>query len=473
MTQRVTWRAAAVTSLLLVSLTAGCKPDDLVGEGELPTGVVDPKDTQTPAGALRAYRAGMISYRTAYGGPNGSLIVGVGLLTDELTALDNFYPPDDYFDRRVVPEFTDIRSETNLTYGYSNYIMIYRNLQAARAKTRVAAWLVRTFGADSSQALAAQLEATEGYATMQLAENFCSGVPLSTVDPDGYTLEPGSTTEEVFERAIALFDHAIATAGDSTRFADLARLGKARALMGLHRYSEASQLAALIPEGFAYRLRYDSTITGTNGDQSHDAANFMWQLAFEYSSGPGMADNEGVNGVDWMSSGDPRSEAATYSNDYSGNPRYVPRRYSPTGDSPLVVAGHIEARLIQAEADLAAGGSAWLGQLNALRAAAVFPPPANDPGGDPQTLAPLVDPGTADARVDLLFRERAMWLHLSGQRLSDLRRLVRQYGRDPNALFPRGLYHKGGTYGSEVTMPIPAEERTYNRLFTGCINRGA
>lgn len=473
MTQRVTWRAAAIMGVLLVNLTGGCKPDDLVGEGELPTGVGDPKDTQTAAGAMRAYRAGLISYRSAYGGPYASLIVGTGLMTDELTAMESFFPPDDYFDRRIVPEFSDTRSEQNLTYGYANYIQIYKNMQAARAKTRVAAWLLRNFGGDTLQVLAAQLDATEGYATLHLAENYCSGIPLSTVDPDGYTLESGSTTVEALERAIALFDNAIANAADSTHYADFARIGKARALMGLNRYAEAAQLAALIPDGFEYRLRYDSTITGTNGDQAHDAANFMFQLSSELSSGPGMSDNEGINGIDWMSGGDPRSEAATYSNDYSGNPRYVPRRYSPTGDSPLVVGGWIEARLIQAEADLAAGGTAWLDQLNALRAQATFPPPATDPDGDPQTLAPLVDPGSADARVDLLFRERAMWLHLSGQRLSDMRRLVRQYGRDPNDVFPRGLYKKGGTYGSEITWPMPAEERAYNPLFTGCINRGA
>jgi hypothetical protein len=229
----------------------------------------------------------------------------------------------------------------------------------------------------------------------------------------------------------------------------------------------------MVPDGFEYRLRFDSTITGTNGDQSHDAANFMWSMTEPYSYGPAMADHEGINGLNWISGGDPRTEAVSYGTDNAGNPRYVPRRYSRTGDSPLVVAGWIEARLIQAEADLAAGGSAWLNHLNALRAAVTFPPPATDPEGDPQTLAALADPGDADARVDLLFRERAMWLHLSGQRLSDMRRLVRQYGRDPSSVFPRGLYHKGGTYGSEMTMPMPAEERVFNPLFTGCFNRGA
>jgi hypothetical protein len=473
MTLERNWRTAACVALFSLSMTTGCNPDDLVGEGELPPGAADPKDTQTPAGALRAYRAGLIAYRWAYGGPYYSLITTSALMTDELVSMDNFMPPDDYFDRRLIPEFSDERSEQGLTYGYANYITLYKNLQAARARTRVAAWLIRNFGADSSKVLAAHLDASEGYAVLHLAENFCSGVPLSTVDPDGYTLEPGSTTVETFERAIALFDTALATAGDSTRFTNFARMGKARALLGLGRYAEAAQLAAQVPDGFEYRLLFDSTVTGSNGDQSHDAANFMYGMNSFGASSPGMGDNEGVNGIDWLSSGDPRSEAAVYTSDYAGNPRYVPRRYSPTGDSPLVVAGWQEAQLIQAEAELAAGGSGWLDRLNALRAGAVFPPPLNDPEGDPQTLEPLADPGDPAARVDLLFRERAMWLHLSGQRLADYRRLVRQYDRDPASVYPRGSYHKGGTYGSDLTMPMPAAEREYNRLFTGCINRGA
>jgi len=44
-------------------------------------------------------------------------------------------------------------------------------------------------------------------------------------------------------------------------------------------------------------------------------------------------------------------------------------------------------------------------------------------------LAALTDPGTAEARVDLLFRERAFWFFLTGHRQGDLRRLIRQYGR--------------------------------------------
>jgi hypothetical protein len=77
--------------------------------------------------------------------------------------------------------------------------------------------------------------------------------------------------------------------------------------------------------------------------------------------------------------------------------------------------------------------------------------------------------------VDLLFEERAYWLWLTGHRLGDLRRLIRQYGRTANQVFPVGAVPPGvaaNTYGSDVNFIIPADERN-NPLFRGCINRDA
>jgi hypothetical protein len=89
-------------------------------------------------------------------------------------------------------------------------------------------------------------------------------------------------------------------------------------------------------------------------------------------------------------------------------------------------------------------------------------------------LAPLPDPGTPDTRVDLVFRERAYWLFLTGHRQGDLRRLVRWYGRDPRTVYPAGSYPGGnGRYGNDVDAPIPIAEQNYNPLFHGCLRRGA
>jgi hypothetical protein len=78
---------------------------------------------------------------------------------------------------------------------------------------------------------------------------------------------------------------------------------------------------------------------------------------------------------------------------------------------------------------------------------------------------------TADATT-LLFREKAFWTFGRGQRLADLRRLIRQYGRAQDQVFPTGLYFKGGSYGSDVNFPVPSSEAV-NPLFHGCLDRKA
>ncbi len=124
-----------------------------------------------------------------------------------------------------------------------------------------------------------------------------------------------------------------------------------------------------------------------------------------------------------------------------------------------MLASGTEARLIEAEAALQAGNSGLMLQiLNALRSAA--------------GLTPVTDPGSQALRTDLVFRERAFWLYLTGHRLGDMRRLVRQYGRAQDTVFPSGVYHKGGEYGSDVNFPVSSDEKN-NPNFESCLDRNA
>ena len=131
-----------------------------------------------------------------------------------------------------------------------------------------------------------------------------------------------------------------------------------------------------------------------------------------------------------------------------------------TNSSPNTVASGVEARLIEAEAALGAGNNAlFISKLNEARA--------------PYNMAALTDPGNANARVDLLFRERAFAMFATGHRLGDLRRLVRQYGRAASTVYPTGAYHKDGlTYGTDLQFVVPSPEKN-NPKFTGCLNRDA
>ena len=78
---------------------------------------------------------------------------------------------------------------------------------------------------------------------------------------------------------------------------------------------------------------------------------------------------------------------------------------------------------------------------------------------------------TQAAAIDLLYRERAYWLWLTGHRLGDLRRLVRVYNRDTEAVFPTGQLTAplDGTYGSGTTVTVPFSERN-NPNFQGCLD---
>jgi hypothetical protein len=78
----------------------------------------------------------------------------------------------------------------------------------------------------------------------------------------------------------------------------------------------------------------------------------------------------------------------------------------------------------------------------------------------------------AGGAVNLLFAERARWLWLTAHRLSDLRRLVRQYGRPVDTVFPFGPYFKiqFPTYGTDVNFLVPVDELN-NPNFTQCIDR--
>ena len=73
-------------------------------------------------------------------------------------------------------------------------------------------------------------------------------------------------------------------------------------------------------------------------------------------------------------------------------------------------------------------------------------------------------------REDLMFRERAFWMFATGHRVGDLRRLSRQYGRDPETVWPTGPYHKDNLIiGSLVNLPIPDSELN-NPNSSGCID---
>jgi hypothetical protein len=456
--------------LILLGTTAGCSPEGLVGGGALPPDVPDPAVVKSATGAVAAYRGTVVAFRGAFGQSDGagfalgSFIDVSGVLSDELQANTIGGPlgaiggrgDASAIDSRTLPEYQDPTLDISAVY-----LPLYRALQKARGQAEEARGLLRAYTADSTRPLVGHTFALEGYSEIFLADLFCSGIPLSTVNYDGdYSYASGTTATGIYTHAAALFDSALALAGDSVRIVNLAYLGKGRALLALGRYAEASAAVAAVPDGYQYQELFAAATEATSRD-----ANFATLPTFQALPWVAtVAEREGNNGLDYRSSGDPRTSATSVGTTAFGVPLYHPDKYATDGSTPIVLADWVEARLIESEAALQGGDiGTWLGKLNHLRQMAITP-----------ALPDTTDPGTPDARVDLLFRERAFWLFLTGHRQGDLRRLVRQYGRDADQVYPSGSYPGGpGAYGSAVTAPIPATEGAYNPQYTGCIDRRA
>ena len=434
-------RTLAATAMAVA--VAGCSVDDILD--------VDDVDVATPGSlvgpaALPVVLAGaQAEFQAAYFG-TGSVnessgqIGYSGMLADEIRSSDTF-PTRNDVDQRMI--------QTDNSSNEAQFI----NLSRARAAADLAVRRFEEYGPDEpGLALAYSID---GFATIMFGENYCSGVPFSTLTDAGQA-EYGMplTTAEIFERAVGKFDAALALPEITAEYENLALVGKARAHLNLGEYTEAAAAAAQVDAGFEYLIAASATTTRQN--------NGVW-VFFQNTERLTLVNNEGVNGLDFLAANDPRipyDEDVASGFGFDGETDYVEQRLYPDRDSDVPLATGIEAQLIVAEAQLnGAVAGDFVATLNAIRV-------ANGMAGD------LTDPGTAAGQENLLFRERAFWLFLTSHRLGDLRRLVRQYGRAEDAVFPTGEWHKGGPYGPDMNMPVPLIEEN-NPNFTGCIDRNA
>jgi hypothetical protein len=453
-----------------MAAVAACSPGEIL-EVDNPD-IIDPLGLATPAGLAALYSGAIGDFSLAVVGDNGGiegLILVGGSFSDELGNSETFPTRKEYDMRGPI----DVRNGTLLT--------VFRNIQRARrAAERAAATIRDVVEIPAEDARVGESFALAGTVYNFLGEHYCSGVPISTADEDG-TLTFGEplTTTELFDEAVKRFDSALVYPGpvSNTNVTNFAKVGKGRALLNLGQFAAAATAVAGVPTSF----RYNTTHTLALGRQQNGIFVFINQNE-RFS----VAEQDGTNGLPFRSALDPRVPwariPATDVGFDNATPQYDQGKYA-SETVPVPIASGIEARLIEAEAQLQAGNTAgWLATLNALRADASlistvyptgFPAPSTFPA-----LTPLADPGSTTAREDMMFRERAFWLYLTGHRLGDLRRLVRQYGRSADAVFPGGGgkpyiidgNNKGGVFGSEVNLPIPFDE-TNNPLFETCIDR--
>ena len=385
-------------------------------DGKTGSAVLD-VDIIDPAVAFRRAWSGF----NVNNGSDGVVVLG-GLLGDEWGSSDTFITRYDV-DRRTI-------SNDNLTIQAAYDALVF-------ARTALEFEVARLLRRTPSDARLGQMRALDGYIHIAFAENFCSGVPLTNPNV-------GKTTNELFADAVALFDAAIA-GPIAEPYATLAKVGKARALVGLGNFPAAATIASTVPTAFMFGTTH-STIAGEQ--------NSVYVLNTQ-ARRLTLSDAEGTNGLFFRSNDDPRVPWVPSGIGFNGvTPLYLLTKYTAT--SPLTFASGIEARLIEAEAALnASDPNGYFVKINEAAATIGLK---------------LAIPQNPSEQIDQLFYERAAWLFASGSRLGDLRRLVRLYGRAQSEVFPVGPYpFLGGSYGTDANLPVPASARGSG--FTGCTDR--
>jgi hypothetical protein len=450
---------------------AGCDVESIL-EVEDPD-IVTPESLvrSGPAGINALYAGAIGDFAVAYdgGGGGGSFIDGIvttsAYLSDE-AYLAGTFPTRTEFDQRSV----DVRNGT--LEG------VFSRLQRARRATDNAATLIGGTASGADDPRVGELRALNGFSYIAFGENFCSGVPFSTAPEQG-DLEFGGpqTREQIFALAVQQFQAAAGQAASKAEIANLVRVGHARALLNQGEFAAAAQAVSAVPTDFVYELTH-STTSGRQENGLNAASDRTLRLSIANDEGgngpPFLGGDDSGEGIDFLDAEDPRLPYVFVKNAFDtsvpaispAGGTYIPTAYGGFGipltrTAPSPFATGVEARLIEAETALR-GGSAPLALiiLNQLRA---------DSG---LGLSPLMDAGSPEARVDQLFRERAFWLYGTGHRVGDLRRLIREYGRSREQVFPTGSYFKGGTFGQDVNLPVPLDEQN-NPNFDQCLDREA
>ena len=459
-------RTTGVILLMSPLLALGaCDVTDSLLEARDPD-LIDPADIQNAEGAIAVANGALEFFRDLTGGDESTWLFG-GLLADEWSTSSTFVQNDETDQRKVLTNNSTVTG-------------MFRDLHRTRLSADLAIRGLREFRPDPPRTIA-EMYLARGFAEMQLAQDFCNGIPLSRLEGDEIISGDPLPVDSVFRRAIASYDTAIATAtatdSATVTIRRAAMVGKARALLGINDTTNApiSQAAALV-DTIPLAFSYNHTFAVTSGD------NILWsQPASQrrYTVGDSLEGNSRAdtvrNAIPFFTAQDPRVPA-TYTVTNNGRDTTKAQDGQTNSRTTTILArtssvpvmNGLDARLVVAERRLRANDFAGMTAiLNTLRAT---PPRLGEI--TPAAMAALGVPADAAAATSLFFREKAFWTFSRGQRLGDLRRLIRQYGRTEDNTFPSGRHYKGGNYGDDVNLPVPQAEQN-NPNFTNCLNRNA
>jgi hypothetical protein len=430
-------RAPAAALLALPLLLAALACGELGLEQRNP-GSILARDVYKPENALLLVTGAIGDFECAL----HRYVVAEALLGDELVNAFSNTSNFDY-DRRTMAAGHPFGTGTCTS---SQIPGLYTPLSVARGSAdtilaRLKEWTDAQLPATlNRQKLIGQAASYAGYSILLLGESMCSAA---------LNIGPELSKVELWNEAKARFDEAVtaaATANDATTL-NLARVGRARTLLNLGQISAAGADAALVPAGFVV-----NAIANAAGAVRQQNQVFVHTNVGNFSS----VDPSFV-GLTFGGVPDPRVTVTVTNTKGSDGQTFMRRvtKYADRGAS-IPIARYNEARLILAEADVAAGDlPGALGIINALHTAAGLP--AYDGTGKT----------AAEVKAQVI-EERRRELFMEGQRLGDMNRYALPRLPADGATFPNG-----GTYLSQACpganaagypfgFPLPDVERNNN-----------
>jgi hypothetical protein len=238
-------RPEYVVALALSLVGLSCRPGDILSVPP-PVGVLRSATNAAGAESELTGAIGWLSGNVA--GPNG-LLPYSGLLTDEMIYAQFNEDPS------LGLVATDARNGdvgTLAQYGGAVYGPL-SSLLNVRPQFLIAEAALQYYEPASGHVGLAY--ALAGYTELLLAENFCAGVPLSTIVPGGgWQYAAPLTSDSLLGAAEAHFDSALKYAAGSDTTANLAAVGLGRTRLDRGNYTGAAQAVAAVPVGFVYGL---------------------------------------------------------------------------------------------------------------------------------------------------------------------------------------------------------------------------
>ena len=266
----------------------------------------------------------------------------------------------------------------------------------------------------------AEVAAYAGYAYVLFGESMC------TVAFDS---GPEQTTADAFQLAVDRFDQSLAAGGSDPQILNLARLGKARALLNLDMKPEAEAVAASVPADFVFQLEY-SNLDNVTRNKTYEVNHRDDDVTV----------GEPYRNMTFGGVPDPRVAVTDKGVTGTGTTIeiWTADKYA-AADSPIELATWEEAQLIMAEAALEDGRlQDAVDIINALHANVGLPDFAST---DPAEI------------LDQIIYERSAELFLEGHHLQDLKRLNIPLDPPPGTNMPFG-----GSFGDEICFELPAVE---------------